>query len=112
MNDVARKRSRREEATEEARRALLEEASIATGERWAAGWRDDLRQEGRPAAGGWPGTVAEARARVTAHLGPELHRRKMLALTHEELERAARTAYARARRDWLSRNEREIPEPA
>jgi hypothetical protein len=111
MNNDPRRRSRREEAANLSRKNLLEEGSNTAGERWAAGWRDDLRAQGRPAAGGWPGTVAEARARVIALLGPELHRRKMVALTHEELERAARCAYARARRDWLARNEREAPEP-
>src|SRR5262249_13857830 len=90
-----------------ARRLLVEQASLAMAERWADGWREDLRDQGRPAAGGWPGPIAEARARGTAHVGPELHRRNMLALTREELELAARTAYARARRAWLARCERE-----
>jgi hypothetical protein len=84
-----------------ARRLLLEHGPASAGACWAAGWRDDLIRDGRPAAGGWPGTVREARLRVTAALAPELSRRNLPALTPEELERAARVAYAAARREWL-----------
>lgn len=93
------------------RRELLESAAEDAGQRWAKLCRDDLRLEGRRAAGGWPGTIAEARARVVAHLAPELRRRGMIALTHLELDTATRAAYASAKRDWLARGEREDPEP-
>ncbi len=90
---------------------LLAEGATSTGDRWLLALREALRQEGRAAAGGWPGTVGEARARVEAYLVAELGRRKMLSLTREELDSATRTAYARAKRGWLSTCEPEAPEP-
>jgi hypothetical protein len=102
---------RRRKPGEEARRVLLEQGAEDAGQRWAKLCRDDLRQEGRRAAGGWPGTIAEARARVVAHIGPELRQRGMIALTPGELEQVTRAAYASAKRDWLARGEREDPDP-
>lgn len=87
----------RREAAERERSELLEQGSIASGARWAASWREALRREGRPISGGWPGTLSEARARVSA-LSPQ-------ALSWEERERMARLAYAAARREWLSQRE-------
>ncbi|MDP9036256.1 MAG: hypothetical protein M3O50_15755, partial [Myxococcota bacterium] len=92
------------------RSALLERGAIAMGESWAEGWREDLRQQGRRIAGGWPGTIAEARARTQGYFTRELRSRSMDALTTEELDRLARAAYARARTDWLSRVESHEPE--
>jgi hypothetical protein len=92
------------------RRAVLEEGSDLAGTRWALGFREELRREGRPAAGGWPGTMSEARARVAAHFRSELSRRRMQALTHAECEWAARNVYAAARRNWLLHEEPEQPE--
>ena len=80
----------------------VEAGSTAAGARWAASWRDDLRKQGRPASGGWPGTLSEARAQVAAIFVRD-------ALTLQERELAARAVYAAARRDWLSHEE---PEPA
>jgi hypothetical protein len=88
----------RSEADPDARRALLERVAIATGERWADGWRESLRRQGRRASGGWPGTVTEARALVAAHFTAERHGP---ALTYDELECAARISYASARHRWL-----------
>jgi hypothetical protein len=102
------KRDKREEV-KEARRAWLEEGAIAASKLWVGGWREALRRQGRPAAGGWPGTVAEARAHVVAYFTAELHRRNMPALTHDELMWAAKTAYAAAKRDWRASCE---PEPS
>jgi hypothetical protein len=86
----------------DARRAILEEEPAAEAERWAAAWRDDLHRQGRLATGGWPGTIAEARARVTVRLDLELRRRNLGALTYEERQRATRAMYASARRNWLA----------
>jgi hypothetical protein len=89
------------------RRVLFEEQSSATGIRWAEEYRSDLRREGRAAAGGFPGTLSEARALVSATLAPELGRRRLAALSIEEREWAARATYAAARKDWQKHGDRE-----
>mgnify|MGYP006929325263 CR=1 FL=1 len=62
------------EASDDDRRAR----AIEGGRAWAASVRETVHAEGRPAAGGWPGTVTEARARVSAAvpgtLPPEVQR--------------------------------------
>lgn len=92
-------RARAEVADPEVRRAQLERGAIAAGERWADQCRETLRQQGRLPSGGWPGTVREARALVAAYFRTEL---SGPALTFEELERAAKISYARARRHWYA----------
>jgi hypothetical protein len=82
------------------RRAILEQSAIDLGLRWAEQQRRDLHREGRPAAGGWPGTIREARTRVERDILPEVLRRIMTPVTLEEREHAARTAYASARSEW------------
>ena len=93
----------------ELRRLFLEQSAITLGQSWADQWRDDLRREGRPAAGGWPGTLREARVRVEHHLLAEVTRRKMSAVTEAEREVAARKAYASARAQWCRQAEPEAP---
>jgi hypothetical protein len=57
--------------------------------------------------------MSEARAKLSAYLVSELGAGRALALGHDDLEQAARTAYAAARRDWLARGEPDEPaEPA
>ena len=70
----------------------VEEAGLA----WAGEMRAALHAEGRPAAGGWPGTLSEARARVVSVVGRQ---------RDEELERFARLLYGAARDAWLSQRE-------
>ena len=93
----------------ELRRLFLEQSAVTLGQSWADQWRDDLRREGRPAAGGWPGTLREARVRVEHHLLAEVTRRKMSAVTEAEREVAARKAYASARAQWCRQAEPEAP---
>ncbi len=81
----------------EPRRALLKAAAVELGRRWADAWREDLGRDGRAVEGGWPGTLREARARVTAHAGSIPG-----PLTAEELGWAARATYDEARRAWLA----------
>lgn len=87
------------------RRALIEQSAAALGQIWAVGCREELRREGRAVAGGWPGTLREARSRVGYALQQEMQRRKMAAMSEEEREIAARTAYASARVEWLKQSE-------
>jgi hypothetical protein len=84
------------------RKTLLSDLPLKIGAGWAEGWRAEMAKEGRPIAGGWPGTLGEARARVAAHFDHELRRRKMAHLTSDELATATRAAFGQARRDWLA----------
>ena len=84
----------------EERKILVHESAVALGAKWARSWCDTMRGEGRPVAGGWPGTVAEARARVAAFFRGELAKRGLPRLTIDELSWASKEAYASARHDW------------
>ena len=96
---AARSRSQREDARfVKTREAVLADSAAAAGVEWALEWRSTLAHEGRTAAGGWPGTVPEARSRVSE----ALRRAGMLAPTSAELEAATRTTYATARQHWLA----------
>jgi hypothetical protein len=90
------------EAKLEDRRAMLTDGAISVGAQWASGWREAMRREGRAIAGGWPGTLPEARARVAAYFGAELARRRMPVMTTDELQVAVAATYEKARRDWLT----------
>ncbi len=85
------------------RRSVLEQAALDTAKAWADSRIDELRAEGREVAGGWPGTLSEARHFVRA----SLVRKGVSFVTHDELEQAARAAYARARSTWLANAESE-----
>lgn len=90
----------------EARRALVVQAAVSAGDVWAKWWRAELERQGRQVAGGWPGTLSEARARVIEAVLPEVRKLGMREMTFEERELAAKTLYATARRRWLSRRKR------
>src|SRR3954463_14367856 len=92
-----RKRSSRSDR----RQTLLNEQPIALGTSWAQGWCKSMQTDGRLVVGGWPGTLAEARARVQGHLGSELARRRMPQLSIEELAQATSATYQQAKKDWL-----------
>lgn len=93
-------------AHESTRRLALERAAMDTATAWAHQRMDGLRAEGREVAGGWPGTLSEARHFLRA----TLTQAGLLSITHQELELTARTVYARARSMWLSRAQREEDE--
>jgi hypothetical protein len=90
-----------------ARRAFIEETANALGRTWAEGRRAELHREGRPAAGGWPGTLREARSCVERELSHKLQGHRMTAITTNERETAARATYASARSEWRRRAEPE-----
>jgi hypothetical protein len=52
-------------------------------------------------AGGWPGTIVEARVLIGHHLRVELEGRGMRGASSTELALAADATYARARLEWL-----------
>lgn len=75
----------------------------AMGEAWAAERASATRDEGRLVAGGWPGTLSEARYRVVACAVEQLGSSSRI--TPEELDLLARRAYDVARTTWLARTE-------
>ena len=75
---------------------LLEAGCAAVGAAWVEHVERGLRFESRPVAGGWPGTLREAHARVCAYFTKDR-------FTADELHLAARTAYGCARHDWMAR---------
>ena len=83
----------------------LENEAVVVGRAWAASCSERLRREGRRAAGGWPGTLSEARtqlaAHVLAHLGPEV------VLSYDDIERLVKAIYSAARGGWLSKASRD-----
>jgi len=83
------------------RRLLLADAAKSLGKLWAEGWFEELRSQGRPITGGWPGTMSEARGRVRAHAGALLTKRSMSPLTDAELADAARMTYDSATAKWF-----------
>ena len=89
------------------RSALLEQRAVTGGQVWARKTRQDFHDEGRRAAGGWPGTMSEARARVAEFVLPWMARKGMVAATSAEYEQAARVLYASARSTWLAQRDRE-----
>lgn len=107
---VAEELPRAEGDAASARRASIEQSAAAIGRVWAACCRDDLHSEGRPAAGGWPGTLSEARARVGRVLVVEIRgRRNQVTITNAERELAARAAYSSARDEWRRHVDPEPP---
>jgi hypothetical protein len=82
-------------AAASSRRLLLEQAAVAAAEAWAGLCMHTLRAEGRAVAGGWPGTMSEARGWARAKLAV-----KGMTPTHDELEWLVRTTYALARDTW------------
>jgi hypothetical protein len=82
----------------------LQLAVEAAGEAWACDCAETLRAEGRTIAGGWPGTMTEARSRTAAcaaaHFGSK-------AVAPAMLDGLARRAYACAKRAWMARTEPE-----
>jgi hypothetical protein len=85
-----------------ARRLLIERAAIAAADDWVKRLSDELSAERRVAAGGWPGTLSEARNCTRAYVIERLRKSESTPPTADELEFAARTSYARARTQWLS----------
>jgi hypothetical protein len=94
--------------TAAARQVLLDRTARAEATSWASWWRNELHRQNRPVAGGWPGTLSEARVRVARRIAVELE--PDLAATRQEVEQAARAAYGAARDEWNESREPEIAE--
>jgi len=77
------------------------------GDAWVDVVRRDLLRDNRATAGGWPGTMREARARTYAHFTSNAVVQRYGVLSAAELELAARAVYDRARQQWRACAERE-----
>ncbi len=71
----------------------LAERAVQIGEAWARDYVSALRAQERSAAGGWPGTMSEARSRIVARLA--------ILLDPKQVDELARIANLAARRAWL-----------
>ena len=71
------------------------------GTSWARLLCESVRKQGRAVAGGWPGTMVEARARIARHLDDQLGACGMPPLRKDELDGAASATYAQAKKEWL-----------
>ncbi len=83
------------------RSTLLADASRNVGRMWAEGWFAELRRQGRPVTGGWPGTMSEARGRIRVHVDSLLTQRAWPSITYDELADATRVTYDSAKALWL-----------
>ena len=71
---------------------------------WAEGWFERVEREQRAVAGGWPGTMSEARAQVVRALVPWLRERgKWPSPDVPNFEATARVVYSAARAAWRGR---------
>ncbi len=80
----------------------LAAGSLVVGDEWVERVRHDLRADNRATAGGWPGTLREARARTYAYFTNEAALRRFGVLSATELELLVRAVYDRARNQWLA----------
>lgn len=79
----------------------LEAIADDAGRSWAFAYADALVADGRDVAGGWPGTIGEARARIA-----NKSRNQPFAgyvLTETNLESLTRRTYLAAKAAWHSR---------
>jgi hypothetical protein len=83
------------------RGAILRGGPSAVGAAWVRSLCGALSEQGRPVAGGWPGTMVEARALIVRHLQLELEGRGMRSASSAELASAATATYEHARSEWL-----------
>lgn len=85
----------------------LSQCAQGEGERWANEIRSRIHGEQRRAAGGWPGTMSEARARLFAHVLPKLMQSGAPCVSEKDREEAARCLYRSARAQWMQTQEPE-----
>jgi hypothetical protein len=88
-------------------RELLQGAQAA-GERWAEKVREKTLEESRQVAGGWPGTMSEARHILASQVFPKSHPSYLSELEVAKREELALVLYSSARKWWNDRQERII----
>lgn len=87
-----------------------EQAAERGGTQWGMEEIAALSAQRRQVAGGFPGTVSQARARVLASLGRDRARASQIADLVEQA-RIVKLFYAAARRVWMSHRETERDDP-
>jgi hypothetical protein len=102
--------SPRQSAAAAKRRESLEKMAGTLGIDWARAYRDELRGQGRAAAGAWPGTISEARARVEFRLSLEASRRGWSGIADAERAELSRVVYAAAKNFWNEHRDRDDEE--
>lgn len=113
MKDANVPRARDEAGETDRREALLRDQSVVIGAEWASAVCGEALLTRGSIDGGWPGTVPEARGRVSQSLGQQLSARRWPALTASELATAASAVYGHARRTWqLASKQRRPRAPA
>jgi hypothetical protein len=85
----------------EQRAEILRGGPSLVGGAWVKSLCTALAEQGREVAGGWPGTIVEARALIDRHLHVELGKCGLRHASSAELALAAEATYARARSEWL-----------
>lgn len=83
--------------------AELDAMALRAADAWIGWWTDELARDGRGMAGGWPGTLSEARERAVEQARSELGSE----LSPDELEALARATYVAARTRWRSKAARD-----
>jgi len=83
---------------------VLEHLAAAEGMAWAVSSCAELRSQGRSIAGGWPGTLSQARLRVAVCMTTQ-GRNPGRALTSADIDWLARTVYLTAKAEWLAQSE-------
>ena len=83
------------------REQLIERFLVGLGNTWASTYSQKMSQANRNVEGGWPGTLAEARALVFRELATELAARDMAAPSARELAASAASVNEHARAEWL-----------
>src|SRR3954471_8542962 len=86
------------------RERLLDATALDAARKWTRHLMEELVSEGRAIAGGWPGTVNEARGRCGSLASRALAANAMPPLARDELGRLTRIAYDEARRLWVTRD--------
>lgn len=81
---------------------LLDGEAVEAGKGWAASVRSALKEDGRLASGGWPGTLTEARSRAMTIPGAT-------DLDPGAFDSMVAVLYGAARRDWQHHRETEAP---
>ena len=82
---------------------VLRDIALQAARSWATECISALAAEGRPVAGGWPGTMSDARARAGALATRTLGTHAMTALDHDELRDLTHATYKEAQRCWRDR---------
>lgn len=82
---------------------VLRDIAVEAARTWTNEWITTLAAEGRPVAGGWPGTMSDARARAGALATRTLGAHAMGAPDHDELRELAHATYKEAQRCWRAR---------